>query len=139
MADEEIPVYGDGLQVRDWIFVEDHCRGIDLIIQKGRLGETYILGGDGEQSNIWVIRELLRILGKPESLIVHVGDRKGHDRRYAMDYSKARKELGFAPEKDFTERLKDTVRWYTEHKEWWLPLKDQADKIAEKYLADRMK
>ena len=134
--DEKIPVYGDGLQVRDWIHVNDHARGIDLIVEKGNPGETYMLGGNGERHNIDVVKEILKILGKPESLIVHVGDRKGHDRRYAADYSKAKKELRFEPEATFDKWLEETVKWYKENEWWWKGNKTEADKIAEKYLAN---
>ena len=138
MNDQEIPVYGSGLQVRDWIYVEDHCKGVDLIIQKGRIGETYILGGDGEKENIWIIKEILKILGKPESLIVYVEDRLGHDERYAMDYTKAKTELGFVPEKNISERLVETVAWYQKNQEWWKNQKPVADKLAEQYLEKRI-
>lgn len=136
--DQEIPVYGDGMQVRDWIHAEDHCMGIELILEKGKLGETYILGGHGERPNIEIIKTILRHLDKPESLIVHVGDRKGHDVRYAMDFNKARSELGFEPPKALDERLAETVAWYQGHQDWWKPLKSDADKIAERYLEKRI-
>lgn len=138
MNDEEIPVYGAGNQVRDWIHVEDHCLGIDKVLREGTLGETYILGGHGEITNLELIKKILAILGKPESLIVHVGDRKGHDERYAMDFSKAESELGFTPEKPLDARLEETVAWYQTNQSWWQPLKPQADKIAESYLANRI-
>ena len=92
ISNESIPVYGSGMQIRDWIYVEDHCHGIDLILEKGKIGETYLFGGNGEKPNIWIIKEILKALGKPESLITYVEDRKGHDLRYAVDYSKAKKE-----------------------------------------------
>jgi len=146
LNNQKIPVYGSGLQVRDWIYVDDHCRGIELILQKGKIGETcrtgeasktgetYFLGGDGERENIWIIKEILRLLNKPESLIVHVKDRLGHDERYAMDYSKAKRELGFAPQKPISERLAETVQWYQDNVAWWQAQKPIADKLAEKYL-----
>lgn len=136
MNDEKLPVYGDGLQVRDWIHVNDHARGVGLIIEKGKVGETYLLGGNGERNNITIVKKILEILGKPESLITHVGDRKGHDRRYAIDYTKAKNELGFEPEKSVEDWLKETIKWYQENEWWWKPLKADADKIAEKYLAN---
>lgn len=136
LNDQKIPVYGDGMQVRDWIFVTDHCAGIDLIINKGKTGEIYLLGGKGERHNIDVVKKILSLLGKSEDLIVHVGDRKGHDLRYAIDFSKAEKELGYSPEKDFDTRIEETVNWYIENKEWWEAHKAEADKIAEKYLAN---
>ncbi|MBP5204279.1 dTDP-glucose 4,6-dehydratase [bacterium] len=138
IMDQEIPVYGDGMQVRDWIHVEDHCRGIEMCIKAGKIGETYLFGGNGEKPNIWIIKKILEYLNKPESLIVHVGDRKGHDLRYAIDYSKAEKELGYSPTKSIDEWLKDTVEWYVNNQEWWEPLKPQADKQAEKYLSTRI-
>jgi dTDP-glucose 4,6-dehydratase len=138
MNDQEIPVYGDGMQVRDWIHVDDHCLGVDLIIEKGKLGETYILGGHGEKPNIYIVKEILRLLGKPESLIVHVGDRKGHDKRYAMDFTKAKNELSFEPQKPLEKRLEETVQWYVENQNWWAPLKVEGDRIAESYLRNRI-
>ncbi len=134
LNDEQIPVYGDGLQVRDWIHVNDHNRGVGLILEKGKLGETYLLGGDGERTNIYMVKKILEILNKPESLIVHVGDRKGHDKRYAIDYTKAKTELGFHPEKNVDQWLETTVKWFMDNKWWWEPLKPEADKMAERYL-----
>ncbi len=138
LNDEEIPVYGDGLQVRDWIHVNDHIRGIDLILKKAKPGETYFFGGNGERNNMWIVKEILRILKKPETLIVHVGDRKGHDPRYAIDYTKAQNDLGYQPESNVSEWLEKTVQWYLENEKWWKPLKPAADKIAEKYLEKRL-
>lgn len=138
LNDEEIPVYGNGLQIRDWIHVEDHCSGIELILTKGKIGETYILGGHGEQTNLYIVKEILKILGKPESLIVHVGDRKGHDHRYAMDFTKASTELGFQPQKSLEERLEETVNWYKDNSNWWVSSKLEADKTAENYLQNRI-
>lgn len=138
IKNEEIPVYGDGLQVRDWIHVDDHCLGIELILKKGKIGETYILGGHGEKPNIYLLKEILKILNKPESLLVHVGDRKGHDKRYAMDYTKANSEFGFEPQKSLESRLEETVRWYQDNEDWWTPLKVEADKIAIAYLEKRI-
>jgi len=138
IMDEEIPVYGEGTQVRDWIHVEDHVMGIEKCIKKGELGETYLFGGNGEKQNIWIVKKILEHLDKPESLIVHVGDRKGHDHRYAIDFSKAKKELRYNPTKSVDEWLKDTVEWYKDNKDWWKPLKPEADKQAEGYLAKRL-
>ncbi len=131
---EKIPVYGDGKQRRDWIYVEDHVRGIDLILRYGKIGETYLLGGDGERENIWIVNKILDILDKPKDLIVHVGDRKGHDKRYSIDFSKAKNELGFEPSKDIENRLKQTIDWYLDNRHWWQRLKEKADIIANKYL-----
>lgn len=138
IMDQEIPVYADGTQVRDWIHVEDHCKGIELCITKGKIGETYLFGGNGEKQNIWIVKKILELLDKPEDLIVHVGDRKGHDLRYAIDFSKAQKELGYEPSKSVDQWLKDTVEWYVANPEWWKPLKEKADVLAEKYLEKRI-
>ncbi|BDQ32919.1 dTDP-glucose 4,6-dehydratase [Pseudodesulfovibrio portus] len=113
-----LPVYGDGMNVRDWIFVDDHCLGVELTLTKGREGRVYNFGGDAEETNIAVVRTLLSILGKPDSLISYVTDRPGHDRRYAMDFSLARRELGFAPSVDFEDGLKKTLNWYEANTEW---------------------
>ncbi|MBD3280375.1 dTDP-glucose 4,6-dehydratase [Candidatus Dojkabacteria bacterium] len=136
LNDQQIPVYGDGMQVRDWIHVRDHNRGVRLIIEKGKVGETYVLGGNGERHNIDMVKAILDLLDKPHDLITHVGDRKGHDRRYAVDFRKAKNELGFEPEKPLEEWLQETVKWYVDNKWWWEPHKTEADKIAEKYLAN---
>lgn len=138
MNDEEIPIYGDGLYVRDWIHVDDHCRGIDLIIKNGNSGDTYLLGGDGEKPNLYIVKKILDLLKKPYDLMVNVKDRKGHDRRYAIDYSKTEEELGYTPSKSVDERLEETVNWYVENEWWWMPHKEEANKIAEKYLANRI-
>ncbi len=117
-TDNPLPVYGDGLNVRDWIYVDDHCTGVELALLKGREGQAYNFGGDAEKPNIEVIKTILSILGKPESLITFVKDRPGHDRRYAMDFSLARKELGFAPSLNFEQGLKKTVEWYEANANW---------------------
>jgi dTDP-glucose 4,6-dehydratase len=135
---EEIPVYGDGTQVRDWIHVEDHCKGIELCVKEGEIGETYLFGGNGEKENIWMVKKILEILDKSEDLIVHVGDRKGHDLRYAIDFSKAKEKLGYEPTKSVDEWIEDTVKWYVENEDWWIDLKPKADKQAEKYLEKRI-
>ena len=114
-----LPVYGDGANIRDWIFVEDHCRGVLAALERGRPGEVYNLGGECEIANIDIVRTILRILGKPESLIRYVKDRPGHDFRYAMDISKAKDELGWAPATDFESGIRGTVSWYGEHHTWW--------------------
>jgi dTDP-glucose 4,6-dehydratase len=118
LADETLPVYGDGLQIRDWIHVEDHCRGILLALEDGRPGGVYNFGGNAEMANIDLVRLLLRRLDKPESLIRHVKDRPGHDRRYAMDYSLAARELGYAPRKTFADGLAATIAWYMDRQDW---------------------
>ena len=119
LSDKKLPVYGDGKNVRDWLYVEDHCRAIDLILQKGRVGEVYNIGGHNERANIDVVKTILKELGKPEDLIEHVTDRKGHDRRYAIDPTKIHTELGWEPETKFEDGIKKTVKWYLEHKGWW--------------------
>ena len=118
MRDEFLPVYGDGRNVRDWIHVEDHCRGVWLALQNGRPGAVYNFGGGAERGNLDVVREILRYCGKPESLIRFVKDRPGHDQRYAMDYSLAARELGFSPSRSFEDGLEQTLRWYGENEEW---------------------
>jgi len=138
IMDEEIPVYGDGKQIRDWVFVGDHVRGIEMTIKNGQIGQTYLFGGDGERENIWIIKKILEYLNKPESLIVHVGDRKGHDVRYAIDNTKSNKELGYTPDKDIEGWLKETVDWYVKNQDWWKPLKPKADQQAERYLSKRL-
>ena len=119
LADKPLPVYGDGLNVRDWIHVLDHARAVELILEKGKIGETYCVGGEAERSNIWIAKEILRITGKPESLISYVKDRPGHDRRYAIDNAKIRSELGYEPSRTIEEGLEQTVEWYKSHEEWW--------------------
>ena len=119
LADESLPVYGDGKNVRDWLYVEDHCRAIDLIIHNGKVGEVYNVGGHNEMANIDIVKLILKELGKPESLVTYVADRKGHDRRYAIDPAKIHSELGWLPETKFADGIKKTVRWYLENRKWW--------------------
>ena len=119
LADKSLPVYGDGLNVRDWLYVEDHCRAIDLIIHNGQVGEVYNVGGHNEMSNISIVKLICRELDKPESLIKYVTDRKGHDRRYAIDPQKIHSELGWLPETKFEDGIKETVRWYLNNRQWW--------------------
>ncbi|MBE6786093.1 MAG: dTDP-glucose 4,6-dehydratase [Ruminococcaceae bacterium] len=114
-----LPVYGNGLNVRDWLYVEDHCKAIDLIVHKGRHGEIYNVGGHNEKTNLEVVHTLLRILGKDDSLITFVKDRPGHDRRYAIDPSKIQRELGWYPETNFNDGLRLTVNWYLANTGWW--------------------
>ena len=115
---EKVPVYGDGQQIRDWIDVDDHARGIDLILHRGRLGETYCLGGNCEITNLDLIKGLITLMGKSEDLIEYITDRPGHDRRYAIDYSKARNELGWEPRTKIENGLQKTIDWYLNHQEW---------------------
>jgi dTDP-glucose 4,6-dehydratase len=118
LEDRPIPVYGDGLHVRDWLYVEDHCRAIEAVMERGRPGEVYNVGGSNELPNIELARLILRELRKPESLIQFVKDRPGHDRRYALDSSKLARELGWVPQVSLTEGIPMTVRWYLEHQDW---------------------
>ncbi len=119
LADESLPVYGTGENVRDWLYVEDHCSAIDLVIRKGRDGEIYNVGGHNERTNLEVVKTILRELGKPESLITFVKDRPGHDRRYAIDPGKIHAELGWLPATTFDEGIKKTIRWYLDNEKWW--------------------
>ena len=125
----KVPVYGDGLYVRDWLYVDDHCRAIDLILEKGQTGQTYCIGGMTKSvDNLAVIKKILRLLGRGEEMIEFVKDRPGHDRRYAVDWSKAKKELGYKPEHDFDEYLERTVAWYQHNQPWWQNVKSGAYK-----------
>lgn len=119
LADKPLPVYGEGLNVRDWLYVEDHCRAIDLILRKGRVGEVYNVGGHNEMSNIDIVKLICKKLGKPESLITHVTDRKGHDMRYAIDPTKIHNELGWLPQTKFADGIEKTIQWYQDNREWW--------------------
>lgn len=119
LNDKPLPVYGEGKNVRDWLYVEDHCRAIDLIIHKGRVGEVYNVGGHNEMKNIDIVKLICKELNKPESLIVHVEDRKGHDMRYAIDPTKIYNELGWLPETKFADGIKKTIKWYLDNKAWW--------------------
>ena len=116
---KNLPVYGDGLNIRDWLYVEDHCKAIDMILENGRIGEVYNIGGHNERANIDVVKTVLRILGKDESLITYVKDRPGHDMRYAIDPTKIKNELGWYPETTFDEGIKRTVEWYLQNEDWW--------------------
>ena len=119
LGERELPVYGDGRNVRDWIFVEDHCRGIVLVAENGRSGEAYNMGGDAERENIQIVRLILENLDRPETLIRYVTDRPGHDFRYAMDFSKIEDEMGWRPVFGFEEGMGATIRWYLENRPWW--------------------
>ncbi|WP_022661916.1 dTDP-glucose 4,6-dehydratase [Paucidesulfovibrio longus] len=118
LRDEPLPVYGDGRNVRDWIFVDDHCRGVELALLKGRAGQAYNFGGNAELPNIELVKTLLDLLDKPHSLITFVKDRPGHDRRYAMDYGLASRELGFEPRVSFSQGLTQTIEWYRDNAAW---------------------
>jgi dTDP-glucose 4,6-dehydratase len=139
IEDLPLPVYGDGKQVREWMYVLDHAKGIDIAFHQGTPGEVYNVGGDDERENIFVVKRILELLGKPESLIRYVKDRPGHDRRYSMDISKIEK-LGFHPERNFDARLEETVKWYVDNQDWWRKIKEkQAEWKAfhEKWYAER--
>ncbi len=120
---KSVPVYGDGLQVRDWLYVEDHCRAIDLVLRKGRIGETYCIGGNAEETNIAIIKKLLVLLGKDKSAIEYVEDRPGHDRRYAINFTKIKNELGWQPTVTLEEGLTKTVEWFKQNEAWWKNVK----------------
>lgn len=119
LHDEKLPVYGNGENVRDWLYVVDHCRAIDRIIHDGRVGEVYNVGGHNERTNLEVVKTILRELGKPESLISYVTDRAGHDMRYAIDPTKISNELGWEPTTTFDDGIKMTIQWYLDHEDWW--------------------
>ena len=119
LEDKPLPVYGDGKNVRDWLYVEDHCRAIELILENGRVGEVYNVGGHHEKQNIEVVKTILHALGKSEELIAFVKDRPGHDRRYAIDPSKIHRELGWLPQTSFEDGIQTTVEWYLQNRSWW--------------------
>ena len=119
LADKELPVYGTGENVRDWLYVEDHCRAIDMILQKGKIGEVYNIGGHNEKTNLDVVKIILSQVGKPESLITFVTDRKGHDLRYAIDPAKIHREIGWLPTTKFEDGIKKTIDWYLDNEDWW--------------------
>ena len=123
LEDKPLPVYGDGLNVRDWIHVEDHCAALDRVLHRGRPGEVYNIGANCEKPNLEMVKEVLAILNKPESLIRFVKDRLGHDRRYALNAGKIRQELGWQPRVSLEEGLRQTVMWYDSHREWWQRVK----------------
>lgn len=122
LHDKPLPVYGEGLNVRDWLYVEDHCRAIDLILHKGKNGEVYNVGGHNEMRNIDIVKMICNALDKPESLITYVADRKGHDMRYAIDPTKIHNELGWLPETKFADGIQKTIQWYLAHQDWWEPI-----------------
>lgn len=119
LHDKDLPVYGDGLNIRDWLYVDDHSSAIDLVLHKGKSGEVYNIGGNNEKTNIEIVKTILKELGKPESLIKFVKDRPGHDRRYGIDATKIRNELGWKPETNFETGIKKTIKWYLDNQEWW--------------------
>src|SRR3954469_7636101 len=119
LHDKELPIYGDGLNIRDWLHVEDHCQAIDLVLHNGRIGEVYNVGGNNERTNIDIVKTILKQLGKPESLIKYVKDRPGHDLRYAIDATKLREELGWKPKYTFETGIEQTIKWYLDNQDWW--------------------
>ncbi|MCM3040834.1 dTDP-glucose 4,6-dehydratase [Paenibacillus motobuensis] len=126
LADEQLPIYGDGLNIRDWLYVEDHCSAIDLVIHKGRNGEVYNIGGNNERTNVHIVTTILEQLGKSESLITYVKDRPGHDRRYGIDPTKTMMELCWKPKHSFETGIKETIAWYLRNKEWWTRIQSGA-------------
>ena len=130
LNDKPLPVYGKGENVRDWLYVEDHCEAIDLVIHNGRVGEVYNIGGHNEMTNIDIVKLICKELGKPESLITYVTDRKGHDMRYAIDPAKIHRELGWLPKTSFSIGIKSTIKWYVENNKWW------EDILSGKYTTD---
>ena len=123
LDDKKVPVYGDGMQIRDWLFVKDHCEAIDKIIHDGKVGETYCVGGDCEKPNIEITKKILELLKRGEEMIEYVKDRPGHDRRYAIDFSKIKQELDWQPRTSFDEGIKKTVDWYQNNQDWWKKIK----------------
>lgn len=139
LADEELPVYGDGANVRDWLHVSDHCEAIDLILHKGRVGEVYNIGGHNERTNLEVVKTILKALDKPESLIRYVKDRPGHDRRYAIDPTKIETELGWKPKYNFDTGIRQTIDWYLNNQDWWKHiLSGEYSQYFEKMYGDRL-
>ncbi|UNK18014.1 dTDP-glucose 4,6-dehydratase [Paenibacillus sp. N3/727] len=126
LNDDALPIYGDGLNIRDWLYVEDHCSAIDLVIHQGRNGEVYNIGGNNERTNIHIVKTILEQLGKPESHISFVEDRLGHDRRYAIDPTKIMKELGWEPKYNFETGIQETIQWYLDNKDWWTRIQSGA-------------
>ncbi|GIP00008.1 dTDP-glucose 4,6-dehydratase [Paenibacillus lautus] len=135
LNDESLPIYGDGLNIRDWLYVEDHCSAIDLVIHQGKLGEVYNIGGNNERTNLHIVTTILEELGKPESLITYVADRPGHDRRYGIDPTKITNELGWKPKHNFETGIKETIQWYLNHKDWWTRIQSGAyrDYMTQQY------
>lgn len=139
LADEALPVYGDGLNIRDWLYVEDHCSAIDLVIHEGKNGEVYNIGGNNERTNIHIVKTILEQLGKPESLIKYVEDRLGHDRRYGIDPTKIMNELGWKPKYNFETGIKETIQWYLDNKDWWTRIASGAyQEYYQKQYGDRL-
>ncbi|CAI6087581.1 dTDP-glucose 4,6-dehydratase [Cohnella sp. JJ-181] len=139
LADKPLPVYGDGFNVRDWLYVEDHCSAIDLVVRKGISGEVYNIGGNNERSNIHVVKTIVEELGKSESLIQYVEDRLGHDRRYGIDATKIRRELGWNPKFHYESGIRETIRWYLSNQEWMNQIRSGAyQRYYDKQYGDRL-
>jgi dTDP-glucose 4,6-dehydratase len=134
LRSQRVPVYGDGMQIRDWLYVDDHAEALWAILTRGRQGGVYNIGGENQVRNLDLVRLVLRMLGKPESLITLVRDRLGHDRRYAMDTTLIRRELGWSPRQLLDDGLRQTVTWYVQHESWWKDIIGEAHRIAEAYL-----
>lgn len=124
LDNKQVPLYGDGLNIRDWLFVEDHCSAIDTVLHKGKNGEIYNIGGNNEKTNKYITDTILKYLGKDSSLIKYVADRLGHDRRYAIDATKIKEELGWQPQYKFEQAIEKTIKWYLNNQNWWQPLKN---------------
>jgi len=138
--DQKIPLYGDGKYVRDWLYVEDHCRAIELVLQRGKAGETYCVGGSTREiNNLQLAKLILKLMGKDESWLEFVADRPGHDRRYAVDWQKIRRELGWKPQHDLEVWLGKTVVWYQQNEWWWRPLKKEAERFYQKLQKKSLK
>lgn len=135
LNDQALPIYGDGLNIRDWLYVEDHCSAIDLVIHNGRVGEVYNIGGNNERTNLHIVKTILAELNKPESLITYVQDRPGHDRRYGIDPTKITQELGWKPRHNFETGIKETIQWYLNNKDWWTRIQsgEYQDYYAKQY------
>jgi len=126
---KKVPLYGDGMNVRDWIYVDDNCSALDLVLHRGKIGEVYNIGAGNEKPNIWITKKIIEILGKSEDMIEPVTDRLGHDRRYSVDCSKIKKELGWDAQTNFKLALEKTVNWYLNNEDWWRPLKEQEQEV----------
>jgi len=133
LRDQPLPLYGDGMQERDWLHVDDHAAAIDLVLRRGRAGEAYNVGAGNERANAEIVRVLLAHLGKPETLIAHVPDRPGHDRRYALDWGKIQRELGWSPARNFGQTVGDTIDWYLANPTWWQAIRSETGEFAEYY------
>lgn len=139
LADQALPVYGDGMNIRDWLYVEDHCSAIDLVIHTGVNGEVYNIGGNNERTNVHIVNTVLQELGKPDSLITYVQDRPGHDRRYGIDPTKIMNELGWKPKHTFETGIKETIQWYLNNREWWTRIHSgEYQKYAELQYGSRL-